>query len=371
MQKVYFIRVWPSPPIAKSIEAVLRKAFPEYELEIIDIARILKKRPGILLRNTLAVVRYYGLDILRGIKTFKESFWYTPYLFNQIGRLLPGLIDSSQAALTFQLQSLFDASQPGLPHYVYTDHTHLANLDYPDFDRRKLYHRSWIDLEESIYHKATLVFTRSTNIARSLVRQYGLPPHKAVCVYAGSNAPVVGQPVSPEGSNGRAKNILFVGADWERKGGPDLLEAFRAVLSRHPDARLTIVGSSPEVHEPQVNVVGYVPVDQLDRYYRQADIFCLPTRREPFGIVFVEALSYRLPLVATDIGAIPDMVVHGKNGYLVAPGDVHGLSQALDDLLSDAEKRSRFGEYSYRLATERYNWDAVAKAIRENVMIKS
>src|SRR5690606_13395744 len=113
---------------------------------------------------------------------------------------------------SFQLQSLFDASLPGLPHYVYTDHTHLANLEYPQFDRRKLHTPAWIKLEKSVYDNARRVFTRSTNILRSLVRDYGCPPEKLKCVYVGVNVKTSDLAKAEKGIEG--KNILFVGLDW-------------------------------------------------------------------------------------------------------------------------------------------------------------
>jgi len=127
----------------------------------------------------------------------------------------------------------------------------------------------------------------------------------------------------------RAKNILFVGIDWKRKGGPVLLEAFRRVRHAHPEATLTIVGRSPEVTQPGVEVVGRLPLIEVARYYRSASIFCLPTLNEPFGLVLLEAFSYGLPIVATRIGAIPEIVEDGESGYLVGPQNTDELADRL------------------------------------------
>jgi glycosyltransferase involved in cell wall biosynthesis len=85
-------------------------------------------------------------------------------------------------------------------------------------------------------------------------------------------------------------------------------------------------------------------------------------------VVFVEALANRLPVVATNIGAIPDFVEEGENGRLVEPGRPDELAEALIDLLNDAEKRRRYGERSYQLSRERYNWEKVGQAVRESIL---
>jgi glycosyltransferase involved in cell wall biosynthesis len=115
-------------------------------------------------------------------------------------------------------------------------------------------------------------------------------------------------------------------------------------------------------------IVGRVPVEAVNQYYAAASIFCMPTHHEPFGIAFIEALSHALPIVATDIGAIPDFVVPGKNGYLIKPGDVRALAGALSDLLGHPQRCRDFGAASYQIAKDRYTWEKVGAAIRENVL---
>ncbi len=360
--KIAFFRIWPSPPIAKSTAEMLAAAFPEYDLEIFDFALLLRKSAPVLLQNFAAAFWHYGWGILTRKRDLRVVFWRTPLIFRwmkaEAGRILAG----GGYALSFQLGSLYDASWPGTPHLVYTDHTHLENLNYPGFAADQLSAAAWVALEKTIYANASRVLTRSSNIGRSLQEQYGCPPEKIVQVYMGGNVPVAEDEFPPERER---RNILFVGIDWERKGGPDLVAAFEQILPDFPDASLTIVGAAPQVDLPNVEVAGLVPVEALGAYYRRAAIFCLPTYHEPFGAVFVEALAYGLPLVGTCIGAIPDFILPGENGYLVAPGDVTGLAAALRELLADAEKCRRFGERGFQLGRENYNWAAVGARVRQ------
>jgi len=245
-----------------------------------------------------------------------------------------------------------------MPHFVYTDHTHLANLEYPGFDRRSLRGSRWIALERALYKNAELIFTRSSNISRSLATDYGCPPEHIACVGAGSNTEV---PDSAEvGSERDGAEILFVGVDWERKGGPELLEAFERVRAQCPKARLTIVGCEPEVDSANVAVVSRVPLAEIPGYYERASIFCLPTRREPFGVVVIEALQHGLPVVATRVGAIPDLIHEGENGYLVEPGDVAGLADRLCQLIEDDELRRATADRARKEARTIHTWPAVA-----------
>lgn len=365
--KIVFVRVYASAPIARRVEEMLASAFPEFEIETITITDLLKSRPHILMLNVLPTLMTYGLSVLTSPRRFRRSFLATQYLFKWvkqfIGRRLTA--DRQNYVFSFQLQSIFDASLPGLPHFVYTDHTHLANFEYEQFDKSRLHAQEWIDLERQIYQNAELVFTRSSNITRSLVEQYSCPVNKVECVYAGVNVSIPKNEALTK--NYTDKEILFVGMDWERKGGPELVEAFRDVLLIHPDAKLTIIGSMPSVNIANCRVLGKLPLEELQPYYQSASIFCLPTKLEPFGVVFVEAMANRLPIVATKVGAIPDFVIHGKNGMLVSPGDVPELAQALIELLDDPQRCQMFGSYSYELVEQRYNWQEVGRLIRKGV----
>lgn len=365
-KKIAFFRIWAAPPIAASVEKLLEKSFPEFEIEIIELARIVRSRFDYLLLNLLSILWFYGLDVLRGKRSLRDCFWRTPFIYRRIRKIAEQHLSGGDYAFSFQLSSMFDASYGEIPNFIYTDHTHLENLNYPGFDPSMLYSQAWIEQEKLTYQNAALLFTRSTNISRSLESQYGCPSEKIKCVYVGSNiAPLQGPLQNDEYCN---KNILFVSMYWERKGGPLLIEAFKKVLEFHPDATLTVVGESPDVDIPNVSAVGEVAVADMPEYYKRASIFCLPTNFEPFGVIFIEAMAYKLPLVATKIGAMPDFVLPGENGYFVSLGDAAELAEKLITLLDDPQKIRSFGAKSYQLVLERYNWDRVGQRIRELVL---
>ena len=206
-------------------------------------------------------------------------------------------------------------------------------------------------------------------MVRTLVTKYKLPEDRVMCVFAGANAdvPPLAESVSPKRN---PRRILFVGIDWERKGGPDLLKAFEQVRKQFPQAELAVVSSyegPQDATVPGVTFAGRVPLGEIGTYFQNSDLFCMPTHLEPFGIVFIEAMAYGLPIVSTRIGALPDLVEDGINGYLIAPGDVPALIRTLTNLL---EEQVRFREMA-RAARLRYddkfNWTAVFSAIRTRI----
>jgi glycosyltransferase involved in cell wall biosynthesis len=354
-------------PTRDSIERMLTAAFPEFQIENFSVVDVLKRHRQWIAPNLWHVATEYGREIARRRLSLREGYSRTTYAFTRLHRAMRRLIDPKRHAFSFQMQSLYDTSVPGVPHFIYTDHTHLSNLHYPDFDRSALRSPAWLALERTVYENATVVFTRSTDVAADLTRFYNIPPAKVECVYAGSNVDVShsGPPDNAGYSNQR---ILFVGVDWKRKGGPELLEAFKEVLQRYPKAHLTIAGADVRVDLPNCTVLGRVSAQQLAQHYAQSSIFCLPTRHEPFGIAFVEAMMHRLPLVATRVGAIPDMVDDGGNGYLVRPGDPQALVQALCKLLADPAHCQALGQRSYQKAADLYTWPRTGQRIRARIM---
>lgn len=367
-QKIAFIKFGSFSHANQSLLEKFETAFPDFGIDVIDILPLVKQRKIILLINLVYVLIEHGSRILRGETTLKGSFFFTTYMFKKCGEIAAEQICRDRHIFSFQTQSMFDASGRGVPHFVYTDHTALANLQYPDhrgIESLKVSKR-WIELEKTIYQNATVNFTMSDHVSRSIAQDYGCPPEKIVRAFAGSN---VDMRAVPRRKRYDKKNILFVGVDWERKGGPLLVEAFKQVLQSHPDAQLTIVGCSPQVDGPNCHVVGRVPKEEMGRYYADATVFCLPTRREPFGFVFIEAMAYKLPIVASNIAAIPDFVYAGRNGYMVDPDDVDGLADALCDLVADPARCRAFGEFGHTMVSPLYSWETVTSVIREAISL--
>jgi glycosyltransferase involved in cell wall biosynthesis len=153
--------------------------------------------------------------------------------------------------------------------------------------------------------------------------------------------------------------VLFVGGNFARKGGPDLLAALQTL----PDAELDVVtGSDVGPIPPEVRCRvhrGLGPGDpELLALYRRADVFALPSHGDCLPLVLAEAAACGLPLVATALGAMSEVVRDGVNGFLVTPGAPADLRRALQRLVESPELRRAMGAESLALARREH--DAMA-----------
>jgi starch synthase len=222
--------------------------------------------------------------------------------------------------------------------------------------------------ESRVYRDASAVMTISDWLRHSFVEHFDLPEDRVSTVGAGPNLDLsrVPAPRSTPRTDGPPA-VLFVGKQFERKGGALLLDAFRIVRTRCPDARLVIVGpTTPPAAESGVEWLGNLDKNKPEEWtrlasaYRDADVFCLPSLFEPFGIVILEAMFFGLPCVGTAAWAIPEMIADGETGYTVPRGDVAALAERLTDLLLNPQQAHRMGLAGRRRAEAQFSWATVA-----------
>ncbi len=367
MKRILYIQVGPGfVYINRNVIAQLKNNFPDHEVELFDVLPEATRNPWVIFINSLYTLWEYFPDFIAGRKSIfklKYLFLGTTYIFNHFSRLIARKLKEKNYEFVFQSQCLCDSSGHGIPVYIYTDHTNLNNLNYRFIDSEKFMRtRKFIELERRALMNANYVFVMSKNIGDSLEHQYGLPASKIKLVYAGSNTSV---PPTIDHSKYHNKNIIFVGKEWERKGGPLLIEAFKKVVERVPDATLTVIGCNPDVNVPNCKILGELPLPEVAKHYARASVFCMPTVREPFGIVFVEAMFNRLPIVTNNMGAAPYFVTD-KNGYLLE-NNAEDFANALVDLITHPEKCDAFGEESLRIGQESYTWENTGIHMAESI----
>lgn len=147
--------------------------------------------------------------------------------------------------------------------------------------------------------------------------------------------------------------LLFVGADFERKGGDLLLEAFRSRLRGR--AELDVVTRADVPPEPGVRVHRAEPNSpELRRLFAEADLFVLPSRAECFGIAVIEAMASGLPVVMGDAGAAREIVDDGETGWVVRP-DVTELARVLEMAVSQPERLPAMGRRARDVAERRFD----------------
>jgi glycosyltransferase involved in cell wall biosynthesis len=350
------------------VRTQLEARFPELEVEVIDLwPDIIRLHRAHFLIGLAQAAAFYARWIVAQPHALRLFALRTPYLFRKVRQLIRERIapQAGECRFTFQTQSIFDASVPGIPHFVFTDHTHLANLRYPAFRREDLFPPRWTSLEREIYQHARHIFVMSEHVRDSLCEDYGVEGERVTTVYGGSN--VDPSPVALDNAGYGNRTVVFVGVEWDRKGGPILAEAFSRLRQDLPDARLIVIGCRPNLRQPWCEEVGKVPREEVKRHLVRGSVFCLPTRIEPFGIAVLEAFYHRLPAVVSKVGAMPTLVRHGESGLVVPPDDPAALAVALRELLVNPEKCRRFGEAGLRDVSERYSWPIVGEKIRAGI----
>lgn len=192
-----------------------------------------------------------------------------------------------------------------------------------------------------------------SSFIRDRLLEAGYPPDKVVLHYNGVDT----SQFAPDRSVPREKVILFVGRLVEKKGCSYLLEALRELHSRIPDARVVILGDGPEAPKLArlaaglpVDFLGFQPLDVVKRWMNRASVLALPSvtgsdgDSEGLPTVQIEAQSMELPVVGTRHSGIPEGLIDGRTGYLIAERDSSALAERIGVLLSEPARLRQFGE---------------------------
>lgn len=170
-------------------------------------------------------------------------------------------------------------------------------------------------------------------------------------------------------------HILFAGVLTRRKNVEGLLSALALARARVPGARLLILGPAPDPEyareiralvgrlrlEDAVEFAGHVENERLVRELRACGAVALFSHEETSPTILAQAMAVGKPVVASRVGGIPEMVADGESGFLVEPGDTHGLAERLVELIESPELRLRMGAYAQAIARQRYEPAAVAR----------
>jgi glycosyltransferase involved in cell wall biosynthesis len=219
--------------------------------------------------------------------------------------------------------------------------------------------------EEEVASQMSAIFTFSQYLRQSFISDYHVPAHRVF--YVGTGIRAADAPDANTPKDYSIPRILFVGVDFERKGGSELLQAFGRVRKRIPNAELHIVGPHKLMNMPSGVVFhGHLSKadpaqrEKLESLFQNASLFVLPSRYEPFGIAPLEAMLYRIPCIVTDAWAFRETVQPGVNGDLVAKGDAEDLADKMIGLLGDADRLAAMGKRGRELVLREYTWKAVA-----------
>lgn len=318
----------------------------------------------------------YGLmlaNLHRDRKTWRKLFYtdtrYRDALTREVRRHLTP--DDSQHDIV-QVGAMFDSVEAARGRtrcFTYMDSNVAVSLRSPyaprDIPARRV--DLIMEYEHRVYHGMTRIFTGGHYLRDSLIHDFGVPAERIVVLGLGMTFEV--EPILKEDKRYDTNEILFLGADFDRKGGWHLLEAFRVVRERVANAQLHIVGPH------RLNIPGrlaggvtfhghlrkHVPEEwrQLEALFHRCSVFSLPSLYEPFGMAPLEAMAYGIPCLVSDIQALKEIVEPDVTGALVKPGDAEALAGRLLSMTEDSDRLARMGRAARERVMTRFTWDKI------------
>lgn len=214
-------------------------------------------------------------------------------------------------------------------------------------------------LNERAFRAAKRLVTWSEWAKRSLIDDYGVPGDKVTVIPPGIDLKHWRLPSPKPARQDGAVNLLFVGGDFERKGGDTLLCAVTEHLPATVPVHLHIVTRS-ELAVPAGSPVtvhrGLTPnCETLQRLFAEADAFVFPTRADCLPLAVLEAMAMGLPVITTAVGALSEAVGDGDAGLIVPPDDAPALARAITTMAASPELRARFSRRAREIAEERFD----------------
>ena len=337
-----------------------------------------------LFRKIQTVV--FSRDVERPL--FASSLFYLTYALQVAKDLRKEKCDIVHLHNFSQFVPIIRALNPKINIVLHMHCEWLTQLDRAMIKKRLREVDSIIGCSEYITEKIRLVFPqfaeRCQTIYNGVDIDYFVSRNR--CVLANKNG---------------VKRLLFVGRVSPEKGVHVLLEAFQEVVKRYPQAQLEIVGSvsipriefivalsdNPEISKlgrfykktgylshlqeqlfslnivDNVTCTGFIPHRYLIKHYRQADVLVNSSFSEAFGMSLIEAMACQVPVVATRVGGMTEIVEDGKTGMLVKSGNASDLAEAILRILSEKDLRKKIRNAARERVVELFSWDRIVEKL--------
>jgi len=234
--------------------------------------------------------------------------------------------------------------------------------------------KAFIDLDKVEINRADKVVTVSNFVKKSIVSMYRVPESKIETIYNGvsweeySHYHREKEKIREAYSLGYEPLILYVGRLERRKNLGSLIEAFKLVTKKIK-CKLIIAGSGDQSFLKAIiphNIIkriiftGFVEDKVLKQLYNACDVFVLPSHMEGFGLTLLEAMAAAKPVVASNVGGIPELVKNGVNGILVDNNSSKGLADAVTFLLENPELARNMGLRNRKYVAQNFSWEKTA-----------
>ncbi|MDI3528407.1 MAG: alpha-maltose-phosphate synthase [Thermoanaerobacter sp.] len=235
---------------------------------------------------------------------------------------------------------------------------------------------SW--MERTGIEAADRVIAVSQGSKEDILKYYNIPEEKVEVIYNGidlNQYQKTDRNIARKKYGIEGKYILFVGRISRQKGITHLIDAVKYLPK---DIKVVLCASSPDTQEVLEEVEQKVKLydniiwinkmvekEEIIELYSNAEVFVCPSIYEPFGIINLEAMACKTPVVASATGGIKEVVVHEETGFLVEPGNSEELAKYINILLNNKDLAVKFGENGRKRVEEMFSWESIAKKTYE------
>ncbi len=231
------------------------------------------------------------------------------------------------------------------------------------------------DLEWYATYEAWKVIVCSKYMESEVKNLFQLPPDKVVEIPNGVNPDMYQADYSSDFRKKYAatdeKMVFYVGRIVREKGIQVLIQAIPEILKHEPQIKFVISGKGPNLDslksqarflgvEDRIYFTGFISDEERNKLYQAADLAVFPSLYEPFGIVALEAMATKTPVIVSDVGGLSEFVNNGENGLKVTPNNTGQLAEAIVYLIRDEKTAEDMVENAYSMVTEKYSWQQVA-----------
>ncbi len=253
-------------------------------------------------------------------------------------------------------------------HFLFCDSTwHLWARFATDFDTYSDKMKKDAEISEmEAYQKVEHFFPIAQYVKDDLINYYGISSDRITVVGTGRGN------IKPffEDKNYAKPSLLFVAkVRFEDKGGLLLLEGFKLAQKRIPNLTLYIIGSKNNKvfsgNVKNVNFLDFIPSDDLQNLFNTSSLFAMPALNEPWGLVYLEALACKMPILGLKRNSLPEITRNGEFGFLVNSADPESIAEAIIDAFSNTKRLEEMGENGQKYCVQNFSWDRTVKKIHD------
>lgn len=277
---------------------------------------------------------------------------------------------SSSHTLHFGTLSLpFNKKPKNQRHYLYTDGT--WNLwskyatDIKHVSKSKINRVN--ELEKTAYHQVDHIFSISHYVKEDIINNYGVSPDKISVVGTGTG---IIQPFHGEKDYSNGKILFVAKGRFEDKGGDIVLKAFALASEKIPHLELSVVGQDEymkSISHPNIKSYGFVSIEKLQTLFNEHSLFVMPALNEPWGLVYIEAMLCKMPIVGLKRNSFPELSGYDLFGEGLDCSDPQILANVIVGMFQNQEMMQMKGNAGQKYALENFTWLRTVNLIMEKI----